>query len=94
MSNPSHPGTREEEQIQLAREIGVELTDAFVAYVRSRVAFDELTFGIYDALNDLHAVASGDYELEPEAEESDQESAMEEQEDLAQEPAREAGQSA
>lgn len=53
-----------EEQIQLAREIGEELTDAFVAYIRGDVAFDDLTFGVYDALSDLHVIASGEYELE------------------------------
>jgi len=52
------------EQEQLAREIGEELTDAFVAYVRRDVAFEDLTFGVYDALSDLHVIASGDYVLE------------------------------
>lgn len=55
---------KREEQEQLARDIGRELTDAFVAYVRGDVGFDDLTFGIYDALGDLHVIASGEYELE------------------------------
>lgn len=55
-----------EEQEQLAREIGEELTDAFVAYVRGDVAFEDLTFGVFDALSDLHVIASGDYVLEDE----------------------------
>ncbi len=53
-----------DEQEQLAREIGEELTDAFVAYVRGDVAFEDLTFGVFDALSDLHVIASGDYVLE------------------------------
>jgi hypothetical protein len=53
-----------EEQSQIAREIGEELTDAFVAFVRGNVAFDDLVFGVFDALNDLHVIASGEYELE------------------------------
>jgi hypothetical protein len=53
-----------EEQSQIAREIGEELTDAFVAFVRGDVAFDDLVFGVFDALNDLHVIASGEYELE------------------------------
>lgn len=53
-----------DEQEQLAREIGEELTDAFVAYVRGDVAFEDLTFGVFDALSDLHIIASGDYVLE------------------------------
>jgi hypothetical protein len=61
-----------EEQSQIAREIGDELTDAFVAYVRGDVAFDDLVFGVFDALNDLHVIASGEYELE-EIEDSDEE---------------------
>ena len=53
-----------EEQTQIAREIGEELTVAFVAFVRGDVAFDDLVFGVFDALSDLNVVASGDYELE------------------------------
>jgi hypothetical protein len=53
-----------EEQTQIAREIGEELTDAFVAFVRGDVAFDDLVFGVFDALSDLNVVASGEYELE------------------------------
>lgn len=53
-----------EEQAQIAREIGEELTDAFVAFVRGDVAFDDLVFGVFDALSDLNVVASGEYELE------------------------------
>lgn len=56
-----------EEQIQLAREIGEELTEAFISYVTGDVAFDDLTFGVFDALSDLHVIASGDYELEDES---------------------------
>lgn len=59
------------EQEQLAREIGEELTDAFVAYVRGDVAFEDLSFGVYDALSDLHVIQSGDYVLEDEDEDHD-----------------------
>lgn len=91
-----------QEQEQLAREIGEELTDAFVAYVRGDVAYDDLTFGVFDALSDLHTIASGDYELAEEDEhdhdhdddegdgdlEYDEDEAVDDQEDLAQEPVR------
>jgi ABC-type Zn2+ transport system substrate-binding protein/surface adhesin len=60
-----------EEQEQLAREIGEELTDAFVAYVRGDVAFEDLSFGVYDALSDLHVIQSGDYVLEDEEHDHD-----------------------
>lgn len=61
---------RADEQAQLAREIGEELTDAFVAYVRGDVSFEDLTFGVFDALSDLHIIAGGNYAL---AEDDDEE---------------------
>jgi len=97
MTDTPDSGSQREEQEQLAREIGEELTDAFVAYVRGDVAFDDLSFGVFDALSDLHVIASGDYELAGEDEGDgsgeddpgtyDEESAIDEQEDLSQEPA-------
>ncbi|HEV2067412.1 MAG TPA: hypothetical protein VGR08_11310 [Thermomicrobiales bacterium] len=95
MTDTPDSGAQREEQEQLAREIGEELTNAFVAYVRGDVAFDDLSFGVFDALSDLHVIASGDYELAGDDEEAteddpgtyDEESAIDEQEDLSQEPA-------
>ena len=55
---------KSDEQEHLAREIGEELTDAFIAFVRGDVPFADLTFGVFDALSDLHVIASGEYELE------------------------------
>ena len=83
------------EQEALARDIGEELTDVFVAYVRGDISFADLTFLTYETLENLHIVAGGEYELEYESEDEDQddydiEEATSEQEDLAQEPAREA----
>lgn len=52
------------EQEQIAREIGRELTEAFVSFVHGEVDFEDLTFGIFDAMSDLSVVASGEYELE------------------------------
>lgn len=80
---------QEAEQIQIARQIGSEITEVFVGFVRGNVAFDALTFSVFDAMHDLAAVAAGDYELE-EDDEHDHE-ALEEQEDLAQEPSRDGG---
>jgi hypothetical protein len=77
------------EQETLARGIGNELTEIFVRYVRGEVDFAEATFAAYDVLEDLHVIASGDYELEEDLDdEYDEASATEEQEELAQEPAR------
>ena len=77
------------EQETLARGIGNELTEIFIRFVRGEVDFAEATFAAYDVLEDLHVIASGDYELEDELdEEYDEASATQEQENLAQEPSR------
>ena len=68
MTDDNSTAEQGDEQEQLAREIGEELTDAFVAYVRGDVAFEDLTFGVFDALSDLHVIASGDYVLEDDEE--------------------------
>jgi hypothetical protein len=80
-----------EEQEMLARGIGNELTEIFVRYVHGEVDFAEATFAAYDVLEDLHVIASGDYELEDDGDIDDEYSedeATEQQEDLAQEPSR------
>ena len=77
------------EQEMLAREIGKELTEIFVHYVHGEVDFAEVSFAAYDVLEDLHVIASGDYELEvSDEDEYDVEEATEQQEDLSGEPAR------
>jgi hypothetical protein len=77
------------EQESLARTLGNELTDIFIHYIHGEITFADLTFETYETLQDLHIIASGDYELEYEdATEYDVEEATEEQESLAQEPSR------
>lgn len=79
------------EQEMLARGIGNELTEIFVRYVRGEIDFADASFASYDVMEDLHAIATGDYELVEDGDiedEYDEESATAEQEDLAQEPAR------
>jgi hypothetical protein len=79
------------EQEMLARGIGNELTEIFVRYVHGEVDFAEATFAAYDVLEDLHVIASGDYELEDDGDIEDEyteEDATEQQEDLSQEPVR------
>jgi hypothetical protein len=80
MTDETQPSSedRTAEQEQLAREIGEELTDAFVAYIRGDVAFEDLTFGVFDALSDLHVIASGDYVLEEDADGDEDEATDEE----------------
>lgn len=97
MTEDHSDDSQKDEQLQLAREIGEELTDAFVAYVQGDVSFEDLTFGVFDALSDLHVIAGGDYELTGDDDHDhdhdddlvyDENEATEEQEDLAQEPSR------
>lgn len=79
------------EQEMLARGIGSELTEIFVRYVHGELDFAEVSFASYDVLEDLHAIATGDYELEEDGDIDDdysEDEATEEQEDLAQEPSR------
>jgi hypothetical protein len=76
------------EQEMLARGIGGELTEIFVRYVLGEVDFAEASFAAYDVLEDLHAIATGDYELEEDGEEYSEETATQEQEALSQEPSR------
>ena len=79
------------EQEMLARGIGDELTEIFVRYVHGEVDFAEATFAAYDVLEDLHVIASGEYELEEDGDIEDEYTeggATAEQEELAQEPAR------
>ncbi len=85
------------EQAELARHLAEELSELFVRYVQGELDFAELSFSTYDMLQDLHIIALGEYELEydegeaePGAGDSEYtpESATEQQEELAQEPAR------
>jgi hypothetical protein len=79
------------EQEMLARGIGGELAEIFVQYVRGEIDFAEVTFATYDVLEDLHVIASGEYELEEDGDIDDEYSeaeATDEQETLSQEPSR------
>lgn len=67
------PEELREEQAEIAREIGADLTEAFVGYVRGEVDFDDLVFGVFDALSDLNVVASGEYEIEEAGDEESEE---------------------
>lgn len=82
----------QDEQIRLAADIGDELSEVFVGYVRGDVAFEELTFLTYEALGSVYAVRLGEYDLIDDDDDDEDggyeiEEATEEQEELAQEPA-------
>jgi len=83
------------EQEALARDLGEDLIETFVAYVRGEIEYADLTFQTFETLHDLHIIASGAYELEYDEDEEqdgdgageyDTEAATAQQEDLAQEP--------
>jgi hypothetical protein len=84
------------EQEALARQIGEDLTDAFVGYVHGEIPFEDLTFRVHDALQSAFFVRQGSYDLLDDEDDEDWEedegydleAATAEQEDLAQEPAR------
>ncbi len=81
-----------DEQVRLAADIGDELSEVFVSYVRGDVPFEELTFLTYEALGSVYAVRIGEYDLVEDDDEDedggyDIEEATGEQEELAQEPA-------
>ena len=79
------------EQEMLARGIGDELSEIFVRFVHGEIDFAEVSFAAYDVLEDLHIIASGDYELEEDGDVVDEYTeveATEQQEELAQEPSR------
>jgi hypothetical protein len=78
------------EQERLAQTLVDDLSELFLHFVRGETGFADVTFEVYEALQDLYIIASGDYELEYEdVEEYDIVEATQEQEDLAQEPSRE-----
>ena len=104
LDGPARPPRNPDEQADLARQVGEDLTDAFVRYVRGDLPFDDLTFLTHDALQDVYFIAQGDYEVTDEDDEFgdaweegeddeegyDCEEATAAQEELAQEPARDA----
>lgn len=53
-----------QEQEALARELGDNLTESFIEYVRGEVTFDSLVFESFQTIQDLFVIASGEYELE------------------------------
>jgi|SRR5579884_831801 len=81
-----------EEQAALARDLGQEVADSFERFTRGELSFAELTFLTYEALEDVYSIAAGDYELETGEDDEgaaySPQTAVMEQEDLAQEPAR------
>jgi hypothetical protein len=87
-----------EEQEELARQVGEDLTDAFIRYVHGELPFVDLTFLTHDALQDVYFIGQGDYEIGGDEDDWDDwddegydlDEATAELEELAQEPARDA----
>ncbi|MFL5760215.1 MAG: hypothetical protein ACJ789_10770 [Thermomicrobiales bacterium] len=86
---PGQGGKDPAEQERLAQTLADELEELFLHFVRGEASFADITFEVFEALQDLYIIASGDYELEYEdVEEYDVVEATSEQENLAQEPSR------
>jgi hypothetical protein len=86
---PGQGGKDPAEQERLAQTLVDDLRELFLHFVRGEASFADVTFEVYEALQDLYIIASGDYELEyDDPEEYDVVEATSEQEDLAQEPSR------
>lgn len=63
--DPSTNGERDpQEQESLARDLGGQLTETFVEFVKGEISFDSLVFESFQTIQDLFVIASGDYELE------------------------------
>lgn len=78
-------GSQASDDEQIIRSLARSLEDAFVAYLRDEISFDELTFEMFDTLQAVHAVAAGNYSVEF-VEEG--EAATEIKEERVQKPAR------
>lgn len=59
---PEQGATEEEEQI--VRSLAHGVAEAFVGYLRGDLEFDELTFEMFDTLQAVHAVVTGNYTVE------------------------------
>lgn len=67
-----------DEQEQIVRSLSTELEQSFFEYLRGDIGFAELTFEVFDTLQAVHAVATGEYTVEyGEEEEFDDESSDE-----------------
>jgi hypothetical protein len=57
-----------EEQVQIVRSLSTELEQTFLEYLRGDIGFAEVTFEVFDTLQAVHAVATGQYSVEYEEE--------------------------
>lgn len=53
-----------DEQRTLAKQIGEALAESFVGFIDGDVEYAELSFEVFQALQDLYVIKSGEYELE------------------------------
>jgi hypothetical protein len=53
-----------DEQRTLAKQIGESLTESFVSFIDGELEYADLSFEVFQALQDLYVIKSGEYELE------------------------------
>ena len=58
-----------DEQEEIVRSLATELEQSFLEYLRGDIGFDEVTFEVFDTLQAVHAVATGQYTVEYDEEE-------------------------
>jgi hypothetical protein len=61
----------ESDRAAVVNALAEEMTELFHGYTSGEVSFDELTFEMYDTLQTLFAIASGDVSIEFEYEDED-----------------------
>ena len=68
----SGPGQMSEsDRVAVVNALASEMTELFHGYTSGDVSFEELSFEMYDTLQTLYAIASGDVSIEFEYEDDD-----------------------
>lgn len=61
-----------DEQLEIVRSLATELEASFLEYLRGDIGFADVTFEVFDTLQAVHAVATGQYTVEYDEEEEDE----------------------
>lgn len=70
-----------DEQEQIVRSLSTELEQSFLEFLHGDIGFDEVTFEVFDTLQAVHAVTTGQYTVE--YDEDEEESDIEMPEEIA-----------
>lgn len=70
-SRSETPTMSDSDRESVITALAEDMTELFHGYIAGDVAFDELTFEMYDTLQTLHAIATGDFTIEYEYEDAE-----------------------